>query len=276
MMEMLRTEKLSFAYEKDKPVLTDVSFSLDSGEYACLVGANGSGKSTIAKLLLGLLAGQGGSIWIESIELTAANLTTIRDKVGIVFQNPDNQFIGSTVADDIAFGLENHRVASTAMPAIIEHFAEEVKMAKFLNFEPARLSGGQKQRVAIAGILAMNPQLIIFDEATSMLDPQGKAEIVNIIKALHQKHQVAILSITHDMEEICACDKVLILAGGRITFSGSPQKLLYEEDLLKAANMRLPFAANFAKKFNQYGGKISRPLLMEELVEEIWQSVSKK
>ncbi len=275
-MEILRVENINFYYEKNVEVLNNLSFHLEAGEYACLVGANGSGKSTIAKLLLGLLEAKKGNIYIAGLKLELSTLAEIRDKVGIVFQNPDNQFIGSTVADDIAFGLENHRIASSEMPAIIAHFAQEVRMSEFLNFEPSRLSGGQKQRVAIAGILAMNPQLLIFDEATSMLDPQGKAEIVAIIKDLHQKQQKTILSITHDMEEISKCDRVLVLDGGQIVFNGTAKELIKNETLLKQAKMRLPFVANFATKYNQAGGKIKVPLLLEELVEEIWQSVSKK
>jgi len=275
-MEILKIEKLYFAYEKNNDILKDVSFTLNKGEYVSLIGANGSGKSTIAKLILGLLESKRGKIAIDKMELNIENLATIRNYIGIVFQNPDNQFIGSTVEDDIAFGLENHQVASEEMPAIIEHFSKEVRMHDFLQFEPSRLSGGQKQRVAIAGVLAMNPELIIFDEATSMLDSQGKTEILNIIFELHKKQKKTILSITHDMEEITYSDRVLILNQGRIIFAGTPKELLKKPDVLRQAKMKSPFVADFAQKYNEKGKKIDIPLSLNELVESIWQSISNK
>jgi len=275
-MEILRIENLYFAYEKNNDILKDVNFSLDKGEYVSLIGANGSGKSTVAKLILGLLEARQGDIFIGGKKLNLENLPAIRAEVGIVFQNPDNQFIGSTVQDDIAFGLENQKVETEKMPAIIQHFANEVKMNEFLNFEPSRLSGGQKQRVAIAGVLAMGPELIIFDEATSMLDYQGKTEILKIIKDLHRKQNKTILSITHDMEEIATSDRVLVLDQAKVVFSGTPRELLQQRELLEKAKMKMPFVADFAFKYNESGGRIAIPLTLEELTEEIWQSVSSK
>ena len=275
-MEILRVENLKFSYDNQIDILKGVDFALNKGEFVCLIGANGSGKSTIAKLILGLLEAKEGTIYIDGQQLSIETLSLIRDKVGIVFQNPDNQFIGSTVEDDIAFGLENHQVNSTAMPEIISHYAKEVKMEEFLKFEPSRLSGGQKQRVAIAGILAMKPQLIIFDEATSMLDSKGKKEILDIIYDLHQNDDKTILSITHDMEEITRSDRVLVLDQGRIVFFDSPRKLLKEEVLLRKAKLRLPFAADFALKYKNQGGKLQVPLTMNELVEGICQSLSQR
>lgn len=275
-MEALKVKNLNYSYEENRPILQDVDFSLVKGEYACLVGANGSGKSTIAKVIIGLLAGFKGEISVDGLDLTTDNLAVIRDKIGIVFQNPDNQFIGSTVEDDIAFGLENHQVPSEEMPGIVDRYAQQVKMRDFLQAEPSRLSGGQKQRVAIAGVLAMDPQLIIFDEATSMLDPQGKKEILKIIKDLNKVQNKTILSITHDMEEINASDKVLVLNKGTIVFDSTPSELVKKEELLKEAKLRLPFVSYFAKNFNKKGHDIALSLTLNQLVEELWQSSLKK
>ena len=172
-MGIIDAEKLTFSYDGKIDAVKDVSFSVEKGQYCTIVGHNGSGKSTVAKLLTGLLEKKSGNIYIDGLELNIENLRKIRNKIGIVFQNPDNQFIGSTVRDDIAFGLENHCVDQKDMDDIIEEFSKRVGMHDYLNSEPTRLSGGQKQRVAIAGVLAMHPEIIIFDEATSMLDPQG-------------------------------------------------------------------------------------------------------
>jgi len=275
-MEALNVKNLSYSYEENRSILRDVNFSLAKGKYTCLVGANGSGKSTIAKIVIGLLAGFKGDIIVDGLPLTVENLAVIRDKIGIVFQNPDNQFIGSTVEDDIAFGLENHQVPTEEMPKIVYKYAQEVKMADFLQAEPSRLSGGQKQRVAIAGVLAMDPELIVFDEATSMLDPQGKKEILRIIKNLNKMQNKTILSITHDMEEINASDQVLVLDQGTIVFSGTPNELVKKEELLKEAKLRLPFVSYFAKNFNKKGHDIALSLTLNQLVEELWQLNSKK
>ena len=174
-MKKIEIEHLSFSYDEQIKALDDVSFSIEEGSYTVIVGHNGSGKSTIAKLMIGLMEAQSGIIRVDGTVLKEESVYDIRDKIGIVFQNPDNQFIGATVADDIAFGLENHQVPHDQMQAIIDEFAARVNMSKYLNSEPTKLSGGQKQRVAIAGVLAMRPQFLIFDESTSMLDPQGKA-----------------------------------------------------------------------------------------------------
>ena len=187
-MEKIRVEDLTFSYDKETNAVEHVSFSIEEGSYTTIIGHNGSGKSTIAKLLIGLLDKDQGHIYVDQDELSIDTLYDIRDKVGIVFQNPDNQFIGATVADDIAFGLENHQVETEKMQPIIERFAQKVKMTEYMQSEPTKLSGGQKQRVAIAGVLAMSPQILIFDESTSMLDPQGKAEINELIQEIHKDH----------------------------------------------------------------------------------------
>ncbi|MGN1261625.1 MAG: ATP-binding cassette domain-containing protein, partial [Candidatus Enteromonas sp.] len=178
---ILSVEHLSFAYEEGKDVLKDLSFTVEKGSYVCVIGHNGSGKSTLAKCIMGLNGAFKGKILLFGEPLSRKNVYALRSRIGIVFQNPDNQFVGSTVADDIAFGLENRQVPTADMPRIIEEFAREVGMENFLDHEPQMLSGGQKQRVAISGVLAMHPDLILFDEATAMLDPKGKREISALV-----------------------------------------------------------------------------------------------
>ena len=221
MSNLIEIKNLSFTYsnedEEKQYVLNNVSLNIEKGSYTVIVGHNGSGKSTLAKLLIGLLAQESGQIIIDNIELTNDSIYEIRNKIGVVFQNPDNQFIGSTVEDDIAFGLENHLVPTEEMQTIIEEYAEKTGMINFLKKEPTKLSGGQKQRVAIAGVLAMHPEIIILDEATSMLDPKGKREIKELIKKMRDiVPNITIVSITHDISEAVASDKVIVMNKGEV------------------------------------------------------------
>lgn len=275
-MNAIEVKHLTFAYEENKDVVKDVSFVVEKGSYTTIIGHNGSGKSTIAKLLLGLLEKKSGEILIEDIPLNLDTVNQIRRKVGIVFQNPDNQFIGATVRDDIAFGLENHEVDPAEMDAIIEHFAAEVNMIKHLDHEPTRLSGGQKQRVAIAGILAMAPDILIFDEATSMLDPRGKADINRLIKKLHEEKKLTILSITHDIEEVVKSDNVIILQKGRLAYSGSPEAILPQEKKMKEYSLDIPFATELSYALQKCGVKVPVEISTERLVEEVCHYHSKK
>ena len=262
-------KNLSFSYDGIINTIDDISFSVENGSYTTIIGHNGSGKSTIAKLLIGLLEASKGSIEIEALLLNLENLMEIRKKIGIVFQNPDNQFIGSTVRDDIAFGLENHLVPQEDMDNIIEKFSDKVRMKQFLNSEPTRLSGGQKQRVAIAGILAMSPNIIIFDEATSMLDPQGKDEIKKVIMDLHKESNLTIISITHDIEEVVKSDKVLVLNGGKLVLEGKPEEVMVNEDILVNIGLDIPLSLKVSKALNKNKIKIKDQITMERLVEEI-------
>lgn len=241
-MKILEVNNLSFSYDKKHEVIHDLSFTLDNGTYTTIIGKNGSGKSTIAKLLMGLLAFNEGTIKAFGITLNKDNVAFIRNKIGIVFQNPDNQFIGSSVRDDIAFGLENRSIKQCKMDSLILEYTKKVGMENYLDKEPENLSGGQKQRVAIAGILAMKPELIIFDEATSMLDPKGKKEIKDTIHSLIKENpNVSILSITHDIEEAFSSDRIIVLDEGRIKFDEKPQELLkHKEELLKLG-LDIPF-----------------------------------
>ena len=268
-MKIIDLKNVSFSYDENTIAVNNVSFSVEKGTYTTIIGHNGSGKSTIAKLLIGLLAYNSGNINIAGLNLELNNLNAIRKKVGIVFQNPDNQFIGATVRDDIAFGLENHCVLSSDMDKIINEYAKKVGMQDYLDFEPTKLSGGQKQRVAIAGVLAMSPELIIFDESTSMLDPQGKNEINELIKQLHNDKQMTILSITHDIEEVCKSDRVIVMHEGQVLMEGKPIDILVNHDKLISCDLDIPFAQKIVMKLRVSGIKIENCLTIESLVKEL-------
>lgn len=271
----IEVSNLSFSYTEEGNTIQDVSFSIPKGSYTTIIGHNGSGKSTIAKLIIGLLKAQSGTIRILGTELTPETVYDLRSHVGIVFQNPDNQFIGSTVADDIAFGLENHCVPQEDMQALIEKSAASVGMSDFLQAEPTHLSGGQKQRVAIAGILAMTPDIIIFDESTSMLDPQGKASINAQIKRLHDEKNITILSITHDMEEVAQSQHVIVLNHGVVEMEGTPKDVFAQEAMLKKMQLDIPFALKFSKAMQKEGFSSIHALTLDEVVNQLCQLKSK-
>ncbi|MEA5017797.1 MAG: energy-coupling factor transporter ATPase [Erysipelotrichaceae bacterium] len=275
-MHILEIKDLTFSYDDQSDAVSEASFTVEKGSYTTIIGQNGSGKSTIAKLIIGLLEKKSGTIIVDGLELSLATVDQIRQKVGIVFQNPDNQFIGATVRDDIAFGLENHCVAPETMDDIIESFAKEVNMIDYLNHEPTKLSGGQKQRVAIAGVLAMSPDIIIFDEATSMLDPQGKNEINDLIDKLHEENDMTIISITHDIEEVVHSDHVIVLSDGKVAMEGSPDEVLKRETELLKLSLDTPFTYKFNQALANLGISVKEMVHMERLVDELWQSVSKK
>ena len=275
-MKKIRVSNLTYSYDKEINAVENVSFSIEEGSYTTIIGHNGSGKSTIAKLLIGLLEKDKGDIFIDGIELTIDSLYDIRDKVGIVFQNPDNQFIGATVADDIAFGLENHQVETSKMQEIIERFAKKVKMTDYLQSEPTKLSGGQKQRVAIAGVLAMSPEIIIFDESTSMLDPQGKAEINALIQEIHETSNITIISITHDIEEVSHADHVIVMDQGHVVMEGLPDEILRKEEELIKLRLDIPFSLKFTKALRSHGVNLPECITMEKVVDEVCQLRFKK
>ena len=268
-MGMIDVKNLNFSYDENTETINNVSFSVEKGTYTTIIGQNGSGKSTIAKLITGLLERKSGSIEIDGLELTLENLNAIRNKIGIVFQNPDNQFIGSTVRDDIAFGLENHQVPQTEMDGIIDANAKRVRMTKYLDQEPTRLSGGQKQRVAIAGVLAMKPEILIFDEATAMLDPQGKDEIKKVIMDLHHETGLTIVSITHDIDEVAASDAVIALNEGKVVMTGTPDEIFAHEKKLSEIQLDIPFSMKLEKKLAERGIKLERYITMDGLLEEL-------
>jgi len=264
MSKILEIKDLCFAYNENKEVLNSLSFSLESGTYNILLGPNGSGKSTIAKLIIGLLEANSGEIIFNGTKLTEDSLDEIRNHVAIVFQNPDNQFIGSTVEDDIAFGLENRCVETSKMQDIINEYASKVGMIDFLKKEPSNLSGGQKQRVAIAGALALKPDLLILDEATSMLDPKGKKEILEVIASIRKENpNMTILSITHHIDETLNADNIIIVNDGKVTKEGN-SSLLYDKDLLESNRLKPPFVVEVSSKLGLDG-----VTSLEELVSKL-------
>lgn len=275
MSAMIEIDDLSFEYEENAKTIDHISFSVEKGSYTAILGHNGSGKSTIAKLIIGLLAAKSGTIRVGGITLSLDTLDDVRRQVGIVFQNPDNQFIGSTVRDDIAFGLENICVPHDEMEGIIEEYAKKVNMLDFLDHEPTKLSGGQKQRVAIAGILAMHPSIIILDEATSMLDPRGRKEINELVRELNKEEGMTILSITHDIEEAARCDQVVLLNDGHIVDSGAPARVLTDTKRLQDLQLDVPFAYKVSSALAKKGYPITQTISQEELVKQLWQLHSK-
>lgn len=233
--KVIEVNNLTFRYSSKKTILNDVSFSINRGEYCVLLGHNGSGKSTLAKVLVGLLDKFSGEVKINGLELSEKTIDSIRKNIGIVFQNPDNQFVGVTVKDDIAFGMENRNICYEEMVKRIDKYARLVNMQDYLERNPEQLSGGQKQRVAISSVLAFEPDIIILDEATSMLDPEGVKEVNNTIKNLIGKK--TIISITHNLNEAIYADRVIVLNKGQITLNGSPQEVFKEKEKLKEANL---------------------------------------
>ena len=276
MEKIIELKNLSFEYNEGLKTIDNISFDIEKGSYTAILGHNGSGKSTIAKLLIGLLEKKDGEIIINHMPLNLENLYKIRSLIGIVFQNPDNQFIGATVRDDIAFGLENTCIEPEKMDDIINEYAKKVNMLEFLDHEPTKLSGGQKQRVAIAGILAMSPSIIILDEATSMLDPKGKKEINDLVRELNKDRNMTIVSITHDIEEAALADKVILLSDGHVIDSGKPEEILLKEDLLKEMALDIPFSLKISNGLNKLGIKVSNQINQEELVKELCQLHSTK
>lgn len=249
-MSYIRIENLTFGYTKNHFAVNDLSLDIKKGEFVCILGHNGSGKSTLAKLLIGLLKARSGNIFIDDEELTEKTVDQIRKKIGIVFQNPDNQFVGVTVQDDIAFGMENHLVPREEMLKRIHTFTKTVSMDSFLNHNPEQLSGGEKQRVAIAGVLAMDPEVIIFDEATSMLDPKGVGEVNQVISDL--KGKKTILSITHNLEESLQADRVIVMNEGKILLNGTPREIFDQKKLLKSAHLDILEGMKVLEYMEQY------------------------
>lgn len=261
---------LSYAYGEGMPdVLSDVSLSVEEGSYIALIGHNGSGKSTLAKVLAGLLEYSRGEIKMFGETLNKDNIAKIRTRIGLVFQNPDNQFVGASVRDDIAFGLENRAIDPKDMDDIILRYAKEVGMDSFLDSAPENLSGGQKQRVAIAGILAMNPDLIIYDEATSMLDPLGKKDIFDITFRLKEANpSLTVISITHDVEEAYLADKVFVMNAGKIVLSGVPSEVFAQEETLKSIHLDTPFVLSLKKALIERGIDVPKEIGTEKELED--------
>ena len=271
-MSKLEIKNLSFSYDHEHPVIDDVSFKVEKGSFVCVLGHNGSGKSTLAKLIVGLLDKSGGQIFFDDVEIDQKNIKDLQSKTALVFQNPDNQFIGATVEDDIAFGLENKQFPHDKMQEEIEKFADSVNMLDYLKKEPTNLSGGQKQRVAIAGALILKPEVLILDEATSMLDPKGKSTVRKVIDRIHKENpDLSIISITHDIDEALLADQVFILSHGKLVGNGKPQEILRDRKTLLDLKLEQPFIYRFEKKLNDIGIS-SNAETIEQLMEDIWAS----
>ena len=276
---VISIKNIHFHYhDNDKrEALSDVSIDVYPGEWLAIIGHNGSGKSTLAKMMNGLLEPNEGSIYIDDQLLTEETVYEARRKVGMVFQNPDNQFVGTTVEDDIAFGLENIGMPREEMIQKINSSLEMVRMTPFKDKEPARLSGGQKQRVAIAGMIALAPKVVILDEATSMLDPQGRFEVISTIQKLHKEKGITVISITHDLEEAASADRVLLMEGGKVNRIGTPSDIFEMGIALVEKGLDVPFSEKLKAVLKEKGLNVPNEYLDEEgLVEWLWTSVLNK
>ncbi|MEZ7622893.1 energy-coupling factor ABC transporter ATP-binding protein [Streptococcus sp. 20925_1_69] len=273
MKSIIDVKNLSFRYKESQEYydVKDITFHVKRGEWLSIVGHNGSGKSTTVRLIDGLLEAESGEIAIDGQRLTEGNVWSIRRQIGMVFQNPDNQFVGATVEDDVAFGLENQGLSRQEMRKRVEEALDLVGMLDFKKREPARLSGGQKQRVAIAGVVALRPAILILDEATSMLDPEGRRELIETVKGIRKDYDMTVISITHDLEEVAMSDRVLVMKKGEIESTSSPRELFSRNDL-DQIGLDDPFANQLKNSLSQNGYDLPENYLTEsELEDKLWE-----
>ncbi|ARK28544.1 energy-coupling factor transporter ATPase [Halalkalibacter krulwichiae] len=278
MSSIIELNQVCFTYDNsEKPALNGVDLNISSHEWVAVLGRNGSGKSTFGRLLNGLLIPTAGSVLINGHSTADEKLIwSIRTSIGMVFQNPDHQFVATTVNDDLAFGLENLGLPREVMQERIDKYADLIGITHLLEAEPHRLSGGQKQRVAIAGVMAMEPEVIIFDESTSMLDPVGRNEVMNTLKMLHERG-MTIISITHDMDEAMQADRILTFHNGEVIKDCSPIELFSSVDLLKELGLSLPFSVDLQNELQKRGVILSDiSLTEEELIAKLWTLYSMK
>ncbi len=276
---IIELEDIHYRYHEDdaREALAGVSLEIRRGEWLAIIGHNGSGKSTLAKVMNGLIEANTGSVVVNGKTLTAETVFDARRTVGMVFQNPDNQFVGTTVEDDIAFGLENIGLPREEMLERVTRVLDMVKMSEFRTKEPARLSGGQKQRVAIAGVTALEPEVIILDEATSMLDPKGRLEVISTIQKLHKEKKITVISITHDLDEAAQADRVVLMEQGQIQQIGTPKEIFKLGSKLVEKGLDVPFAEKLIEALRERGINVPEEYLDEEgLVEWLWTSVLTK
>ena len=278
MTNIIEVKDLKYKYNEADTTYTlnGVSFHVKQGEWLSIIGHNGSGKSTTVRLIDGLLEAESGDIIIAGDKLTVDNVWEKRRQIGMVFQNPDNQFVGATVEDDVAFGLENQGIPLEEMQERVHQALELVGMSDFKKREPARLSGGQKQRVAIAGVVALRPNIIILDEATSMLDPEGRLDLIRIVKDIKDRYNMTVISITHDLDEVALSDRVIVMKEGEVESVSRPEELFMRKDL-QALDLNQPFTADLADQLRLKGLELpDRYFTEEELEETLWELLSNK
>lgn len=279
MNEIIELRNVTFSYSEEdaRPALNNVSLTIQQGEWIAIIGPNGSGKSTLAKTINGLIEANSGEVIIEGVALNAKTVWDVRKKIGMVFQNPDNQFVGSTVQDDVAFGLENVGIPREEMVKRVADAVAAVNMANFLDKEPARLSGGQKQRVAIAGIVALSPDIIILDEATTMLDPEGRHEVIETIQEIKEKENLTVISITHDIDEAAKANRIFVMEAGQLTRIGSPEEIFSLGKEIIDIGLDIPFPEKLKYQLKRQGLEVPENYLTEEgMVNWLWTLLSKK
>lgn len=265
-MTAVEFKNVSFSYQNGKQILKNLNFSIEEGQEVAFIGRNGSGKSTTAKLINCLLSALSGEILVYGMVASdKKNVFEIRKTAGMVFQNPDNQSVATIVEDDVAFGPENLGVEREEIAKRIDFALKVTEMEEFRNKTFSRLSGGQKQRIAIASVLAIKPKILILDEATSMLDPKGRNEIMDIVEKLRKEENLTVILITHYMEETINCDKVFVFNDGEIIKSGTPREVFADEEAIKKAGLTLPRATIIAKKLKEKGIDAGEVLTEEEL-----------
>ncbi len=279
MENIIRIENLVFEYSKETEegqvsirAVDDVSFEIEKGSFTAIIGKNGSGKSTLAKNLNGLLIPTRGVIYVGGFDTKDdEHIWDVRQTAGMVFQNPDNQLVSAIVEDDVAFGPENLGVPPEEIRKRVDKALEDVNMGAFKKKAPHLLSGGQKQRIAIAGVVAMKPQCIIFDEPTAMLDPKGRKEIMAIIDELHAEG-ITVVLITHFMEETVNADRLIIMNEGKVLLDGAPEKVFSHRDLIRSVNLDVPLMAELAARLKEKGVNVPENIITEEkMVEFICQ-----
>lgn len=271
-MPLIQIQDLTYEYDDFK--LGPLNLEIEKDQWISVIGRNGSGKSTLARLIDGLIEAQSGTVTVDGLEVNEQNVWQIRSQIGVVFQNPDNQFVGANVEDDVAFGLENRQLSHAEMVKRVSESLEAVGMIEFAKHEPSRLSGGQKQRVAIAGILAIRPQIIILDEATSMLDPEGRRELIQLIRHLKDQYHFTVIAITHDIDETVFSDQIIVLDQGKIRMQGRPADVYRNRDQLMDLGLDLPFVEKLKFKLQENGLaelKDDEILDEKEMVAKLWQ-----
>ncbi|WP_151735707.1 ATP-binding cassette domain-containing protein [Paenibacillus tengchongensis] len=270
--DVITLERVSFGYDPEHPILHNLSLSIPRGQWVSIVGPNGCGKSTLVKLLNALLPKSDGEITVYGHRLEEETIQDIRRCIGMVFQNPDNQFIGATVEEDIVFGLEGLCLPYAEMEERLQAISAKLGIGHLLEKHPGELSGGQKQRVAIASILAMKPGIVIFDEASSMLDEGSRNELMEILQGMRAEGNYTILMITHDADEILASDRVLALHGGGLAADVTPAELFLDEELLRKCHLREPYPWRLARELQKQGIPAEVPASEKELIDRLWPS----